>query len=188
MDDNRIVELYWVRDEAAIAETDAKYGRFCYGVAYGILRDVPDAEESVNDTYLAAWNAMPPHRPDILRTFLGKLARRVSISRWRREHAEKRGGGQTALALEELSWCVADGAKIDERVELAELGSVIDSFLRSQPETQRKVFVCRYWYCDSIEDIASRFGFGRGRVKSMLFRTREKLAARLVEEGFIDGR
>lgn len=188
MEDSRIVELYWARNEAAITATDVKYGRFCYGVAYGILRDGPDAEESVNDTYLAAWNAMPPHRPDVLRTFLGKIARRVSVSRWRRAGAEKRGGGQAALALEELSWCVADGSKIDDRLGLDELASAIDAFLRSQPEAQRRVFVCRYWYCDSIEDIAARFCYSKGKVKSMLFRMREKLAAQLVEEGFIDGR
>ena len=188
MEDSGILDLYWDRDERAISETDAKYGRFCYTVAYNILRDGADAEESVNDTYLAAWNAMPPHRPNVLRTFIGKLARRISISRWRHKSAEKRGGSEAELALEELSWCVPDGSRIDERIALSELSAAIDAFLREQPETQRKVFVCRYWYCESVEEIARRFGFSKGKVKSMLFRLREKLASRLSEEGLIDGR
>ena len=182
MEDSGILELYWGRNERAISETDAKYGRFCYAVAYNILRDGADAEESVNDTYL------PPHCPNVLRTFLGKLARRISISRWRHKSAEKRGGSEAELALEELSWCLPDSSRIDERIALAELSAAIDAFLREQPETQRKVFVCRYWYCESVEEIARRFGFSKGKVKSMLFRLREKLASRLSEEGLIDGR
>ena len=127
MEDSGILDLYWDRDERAISETDAKYGRVCFTVAYNILRDGADAEESVNDTYLAAWNAMPPHRPNVLRTFIGKLARRISISRWRHKSAEKRGGSEAELALEELSWCVPDGSRIDERIALSELSAARDT-------------------------------------------------------------
>ena len=188
MEDSRIVELYWQRSEDAITETDAKYGSFCYGVSFGILRSASDAEESVNDTYLAAWNAMPPHRPDVLKAFLGKLTRRISIDRWRRGKAEKRGGGRTGLVLEELSWCIPDGGSIDERIELEELTAAVNAFLRGLSEEQRSIFVCRYWYCDSVQEIAQRFGFSAGKVMSVLFRLREKLSLHLAKEGFTVGR
>ena len=100
MEDNRIVELYWARDEKAISETASKYGKYCHTIAYNILRDQGEAEESVNDTYLGAWNAMPPHHPSDLRTFLGKITRRISLKKWRDLHRDKRGGGQVSLALE----------------------------------------------------------------------------------------
>jgi len=106
MEDNRIVDLYWTRNETAITETTSKYGKYCYAIAYNILYDKEDADESVNDTYLGAWNAMPPHRPSILQTFLGKITRRVSLKKWRDSHRDKRGGGEVFLALDELSECV----------------------------------------------------------------------------------
>lgn len=111
MNDNQIVDLYWARDEQAIDETRAKYGQYCYAIAYNILQRCEDAEESVNDTYLDAWNAMPPHKPSILSTFLGKITRRISLDRLRRNNAEKRGGGQAALSLDELMECIPDGKR-----------------------------------------------------------------------------
>ena len=188
MEDSRIVELYFARSEEAIAETDRKYGRFCYGISYNILGNGEDTEESVNDTYMAAWNAMPPHRPDVLKSFLGKLARRIAIKRYRGQTAAKRGGGQAEAALEELGWCIPQGARLEERLELEELTAAIDAFLRTLPDTDRRVFICRYWYLEPIADIAGRFGFTQGRVKNRLFRLREKLARYLTKEGLIDGR
>ena len=111
MNDNQIVDLYWARDEQAIDETRAKYGQYCYAIAYNILQRCEDAEESVNDTYLDAWNAMPPHKPSILSTFLGKITRRISLDRLRRNNAEKRGGGQAALSLDELMECIPDSKR-----------------------------------------------------------------------------
>lgn len=188
MEDNMIIELYWARDEAAISETDAKYGHYCYTVAYNILADGSDAEESVSDTYFAAWRSMPPHRPGVLKSFLGKLTRRCSISLWRKNHAGKRGGGQIEAALEELSECIPDRHGIDERLELRELAGAIDTFLRTLPEDSRRVFIRRYWHLDSIDAISGRFVYRRGKVKTVLFRTREALRDYLSKEDLIDGR
>ncbi|MGN1111406.1 MAG: RNA polymerase sigma factor [Oscillospiraceae bacterium] len=183
MDDKEIVELYWTRNEAAIGETAARYGRFCYSIAYNILGNNEDAEESVNDTYLDAWNSIPPHRPSVLSAFLGKITRRVSIDRWRKHNAQKRGGGQFTLALDELEECISGGKSVEQAVEAKLLSDVVNSFVKSLPDTERSVFLCRYWYMDSVESIAKEFGFSQSKVKSMLYRTREKLRARLVKEG-----
>lgn len=183
MDDKEIVELYWQRNEAAIGETAARYGKFCHSIAYNILGNNEDAEESVNDTYLNAWNSIPPHRPSVLSTFLGKITRRVSIDRWRKRSAQKRGGGQIALALDELEECISGGKSVEQAVEAKLLSDVVNSFVKSLPDTERGMFLCRYWYMDSVESIAKEFGFSQSKVKSMLYRTREKLRARLIKEG-----
>lgn len=184
MEDERIVELYWQRRELAIEETDAKYGAYLHTIAYRILSCEEDAEESVNDTYRAAWDAMPPHRPAILSSFLGKLTRRISIDAWRKRSAEKRGGGETALALEELEDCVSGSGSIEEESERRELIETIDRFLLALPESERSVFVCRYWYLDPVPSIAAQFGFTESKVTSMLFRTRKKLRVLLEKEGY----
>ncbi len=182
MNDSQIVALYWARDEQAIAETRVKYGQYCYAIAYNILHRSEDAEESVNDTYLDAWNAMPPHKPAILSTFLGKITRRISLDRLRRNKAEKRGGGQVALSMEELTECVPDGKSIDDHLHAEELSKHIDAFLRSLPSAQRSVFICRYWFFDPISDIAKQFGYGESKVKAMLRRTLGKLKKYLEKE------
>ena len=184
MDDQRIVELYWERSEQAITETQSKYGSYCYSIAYNILNSNEDAEESVNDTYNDAWNSIPPHRPSILSTFLGKITRRISIDRWRKHNAEKRGGGEMPLVLDELQECVADKKTVEQEYEKKHLSDVINSFVKSLPETEQKVFLCRYWYMDSIGSICKQFGFSESKVKSMLFRTRDKLRVVLEKEGF----
>jgi len=185
MDDTQIVELYWARKESAIEETEAKYGSYCYSIAQNILQNQDDAEESVNDTWLNAWNSMPPHRPSVLSTFLGKLTRRISIDKWRRTTAKKRGDGQLPLVLAELEDCISDGKSIEEETERKLLAEVIAAFVKGLPETEQKVFLCRYWYMDSVNSIASRFRFSESKVKSMLFRTREKLRVRLEKEGLV---
>ena len=184
MDDKRIVELYFERSEQAISETASKYGNYCYSIAYNILDNTEDAEESVNDTYVDAWNSIPPHRPSILSTFLGKITRRISIDRWRKDHAEKRGGGEMPLVLEELQECVADDSSVEQDVEKRRLSNIINTFVLSLPETEQKVFLCRYWYMDSVDSICKQFGFSESKVKSMLHRTREKLRTTLRKEGF----
>lgn len=183
MEDQKIVELYWNRDEKAIDETRVKYGRYCHQIAYNILRNIEDTDESVNDTYLGAWNSMPPHRPMVLATFLGKITRRISLNRWRMKKAQKRGGGETELALEELMECIPSGKSVEESVEAQELGKIIDGFLDTLPLTERRVFICRYWYLDTIEELCGRFGFSQSKVKTMLYRTRGKLLVVLEKEG-----
>lgn len=183
MDDKQIVDLYWERSEKALTETAAKYGGYCYSVANSILNNRADAEESVNDTYLDAWNSMPPHRPSVLATFLGKITRRISVDKWRKSNAEKRGSGQVAVVLNELEECIPDKSNVEQTVEMQILADVINSFVKGLPDKEQQVFLCRYWYMDSVEAIAARFGFSVSKVKSMLYRTRQKLRARLIKEG-----
>ena len=183
LEDGRIVDLYWARSERAITETASKYGRYCYAIANNILQSVEDANESVNDTYLGAWNSIPPHRPSILRTYLGKITRRVSLKKWRDKNRDKRGGGEVALALEELEGCVPSNATVEEEIIAAELSKTLNRFVAKLPETERQVFLSRYWYLDSIEQISLDFHFSNSKVKSMLYRTRGKLLSHLRQEG-----
>ena len=185
MDDNRIVDLYWKRSEQAITETSMKYGKYCYAIAYNILYNNEDSEESVNDTYLAAWNSMPPKRPNILSAFLGKITRYISIDRWKNRMALKRGGGEIPLVLEELEQCVSTKVSIEEEYLKKELLKRINLFLADLPETERKVFMYRYWNLDSIEKISKRFGFSTNKVTSMLYRIRKKLQKFLEKEGYL---
>ena len=183
MNDKSIVDLYFSRDEEAITQTDKKYGRYCYSIAYNILTNKEDAEESVSDTYMTAWRAIPPRRPSVLSTFLGKITRHISIDRWRERSAYKRGGGEVTLALEELEDCVAGLQNVEMEYERKELIQAYVKFLDTLPVTERRVFLCRYWYVDSVEAIAEKFGFSQSKVKTMLYRTRVKLRKQLAEEG-----
>ena len=182
MNDKSIVDLYFSRDEEAITQTDKKYGRYCYSIAYNILTNKEDAEESVSDTYMTAWRAIPPRRPSVLATFLGKITRHISIDRWRERSAYKRGG-EVTLALEELEDCVAGLQNVEMEYERKELIRAYVKFLDALPITERRVFLCRYWYVDSVEAIAEKFGFSQSKVKTMLHRTRAKLRKQLAEEG-----
>lgn len=184
MDDKTIVDLYFLRNEDAIGLTEEKYGPYCYSIAYNILSNREDAQESVSDTYMAAWNSIPPRRPSVLSAFLGKLTRHISIDRWRQRTAAKRGGGEVAVALEELSECVAGLQNIELEYERKELMKAYTRFLKELPETDRRVFLGRYWYMESIEAIAGRFGFSQSKVKMLLQRTRIKLRLRFEEEGY----
>ena len=184
MDDSAIIELYFDRSEQAILETDKKYGGYCYSIAYNILSNREDSEESVSDAYLAAWNTIPPRRPNFFSAFLGKLTRHISIDRWRKLGAKKRGGGEITLALEELETCV-DVHNTENTFERKELTRVLNQFLSALPEPERNVFVCRYWYLDSIQAISEYSGFTRSKVTSMLHRTRGKLRSLLEKEGYL---
>lgn len=185
MDDKRIIDLFFDRSENAVAETARKYGGYCYSIAYNILTNNEDAEESVNDTYMAAWNAMPPHRPSVLAAFLGKITRNLSLDRWRRRGREKRSGGQLPLALEELGECVDPGAGIESAYARKELARSLNRFVGALKEPERSVFVCRYWYFDSVRQVAEHFGFTEAKVATMLVRTRKKLRAQLEKEGVL---
>lgn len=184
MEDARIIELYWNRSEEAISKTAAKYGKYLFSISYNILNNREDAEESVNDTYTKAWYSMPPHRPHILNAFLGKITRRISIDKWRKTNAGKRGGGTLPVVLEDLEECIPDKTKVEQTVEANRLAEIINHFVKSLPDTEQQIFVCRYWYMDSIDAICKQFHFSESKVKSMLYRTREKLRRELEKEGF----
>ena len=183
MDDAGIVELFWQRDEAALSEATSKYERYCFSIAHNILNNPEDAKECVNDTFLAAWNAIPPHRPDVLSTFLGKITRRLSLKKWRDASAGKRGGGSIAASYDELAECIPSDMSADEALDAEELRKLIDAFVDALDDDERRVFLRRYWFFDSIDDISGRYGYGSSKVKMMLKRMRDKLRARLEKEG-----
>ena len=184
MTDEMIVELYWQRDERAIQETELAYGGYIRYVAYAILRDESDADEITNDTYLKAWNSIPPQRPQPLKAFLGRIARQLSLNRVEYNTAEKRGGSQYPLALDELLECIADKDAAPDAAELIALRDALNAFLRTLPTDARRMFIRRYWYMDSIADIAWTFAASESRVKSTLARARAKLRKTLEKEGF----
>ena len=185
MDDQQIVEYYFARDEQALTHTAQKYGALCHSVAANILASREDAEECVNDTYLKAWNSIPPERPALLGAYLCRIARNLAINRYRAEHRDKRGGGQTAMALDELSECVASSGDVAREVETLEVAAAVQRFLNTLPDTERRIFVRRYWHMESVADLAERFGCGQSRINSMLHRTRGKLQKHLREEGLV---
>ncbi len=182
MDDREIVERYFLRDESAIAETEAKYGRYCHSIAYHILYSHEDSEECVNDTWLRAWNAMPPHRPQRLSAFLGKITRNLALNRYERQTAEKRGGGETVVAIDELAECLPEKEGEDVANELA-LRQAINRFLRHLPERSMIIFLRRYFYFLSVGEIADGLSVSESFVKVTLLRTRNKFKAFLEKEG-----
>ena len=184
MEDRQIVALYWQRDPNAIPATDRKYGRYCKTIANNILNSAEDAEECINDTYLNAWNAMPPHRPSVLATFLGKITRHLCFDRFRRNCAEKRGGSEIDLALEELGECVSGTETPEDAYCRKELIGEINAFLNTLPQKSRDLFLCRYWYTFSIKEIAKRFSMTENNVSVILNRTRSKLKDHLAQRGY----
>ncbi len=185
MEDARILELFRARDESAIAEMAEKYSRYCRTIAVNILGCDEDADECVSDAWLGAWNSIPPHSPENLSTYLGKLTRRAALKKWRAEQTEKRGSGQTALALEELAEVLPMSGAPEERLMAGELVDALNNFLGTLPEVQRRIFLRRYWYLDPVERIAQNWGFTPAKVSSMLHRTRLKLKNYLKKEGYL---
>ena len=183
MEDDKIIDLYWERSETAISETSEKYGRYCLYIANNILHNDEDATECVNDTYLGAWNAMPPQRPNRLSTFLGKITRNISLNRFKQYRAEKRGFGQTSLVLSELEDCIPAADNVEKAVDEMDLVESINRFLYALPDAKRKVFVRRYWYLSPIRDIAEQYGISESKTASMLFRMRNELKNHLEKEG-----
>ena len=184
MEDHAIIDLYWSRDPEAIRRTGEKYGGYCRTIARNILADRRDAEECDNDTWLSAWNAMPEDRPSLLAQYLGKITRNLAFDRWRAGRAEKRGGGELPLVLEELAECVSPADTL-QAVEAAELEAAVNRFLRALPERERGVFLRRYWFTEPMADVARRYGMRETTVRTSLFRTREKLRRHLEKEGFL---
>lgn len=184
MEDEAIVSLYWDRDERAIRETEEKYDRYLTKIAYNILNDREDSRESVNDTYLAAWDSIPPHRPGVLSAYLAKLTRRISIDRFRYRTRDKRMGSEYAVSLSELGDCVSGGNTTEEIVNVKLLADSIGIFLRLQSREARTTFIARYYFLDSVKEIARSSGMSESKVKSLLHRTRVALKKYLEEEGF----
>ena len=179
--DEKIIELYFSRDERAVYETQKKYGKYLNTIAYNVLSSSEDAEECENDTYLAAWQAIPPARPESLAAYLGGTARKIALNLLRRRSADKRGGGECDVCLHELEECLPD-REPEERVRSEELTAALNAFLQTLGERERTVFVCRYWYCCSVADVAERFSLKENTVKSILRRTRVKLRRFLRKE------
>ena len=184
MEDSRIVELYWQKNADAIKETDSKYGAYCFAIADKILHNKEDSEECVNDTWLNAWNAMPPHKPTKLQMFLAKITRNLSFNRFHARTAEKRGGGEIFLVLDELAECLAGETDVESEYEARELGQCIRLFVRALPERDGNVFVRRYFFTEPVTEIAKRYGLTENNVMVILSRTRKKLKVHLIKEGF----
>lgn len=185
MKDSEILDLYWAREEKAIEESQKSYGRYCYSIAWNILYDREDSDECVNDTWLRAWNAIPPERPGKLALFLGTITRNLSLDRWKGKHTVKRGSGEMMFALDELAECVPDSHTVEDAVCAGELERLLNRFLRELPEQECNVFLRRYWYVEEYSEIARRYGMKLNTVKTSLFRTRAKLKQYLEKEGIV---
>lgn len=185
MEDETIIGLYWARDERAISETDRKYGENLRSLAYRVCADRQDGDECANDTYLRVWNDIPPTRPDCFRAYLLAIVRRIAFDRLRSRRAEKRGAGAEnyPLSAEELTECVPGGTTPEEEFDRQALSDALDAFLRTLPKEQRQIFLCRYWFLDSVKEISVTFGAAETTIKSSLFRTRKALRAYLTKEG-----
>ena len=182
MEDREIVQLYWDRDERAISESDGKYGPLCRSIAMRVLENREDSEECVSDTWLRAWNAMPPQRPARLGAFLGKITRNLSLNRWRRDHAAKRYAGETALVLEELE-DVVSGESLEEEALRREAVRALNGFLRSLPKRDRDLFLRRYWSMETLDNLAKAEGMNRSALHRKLGKLRESLRDYLRKEG-----
>lgn len=185
MDDREIVALYLARSEQALAETQGKYGPYCRAIAQRLLEDDGAAEETVNDALLAAWNAIPPHRPEKLPAFLGKLTRRIAVNRWQARAAGKRGGGETALCLDELEECVPAGGGPEGELAGKELSAAVSRWLRTLGAEKRRAFVLRYWYACPVKEIAVKFGWSETKTANLLSRLRAGLRAFLEKEDLL---
>jgi len=185
MDDSKIIDLYFKRSEDAIAMTSEKYGKYCYRIAYNILNDREDTAESVNDTYLGAWNAMPPQRPAYLSAFLGRITRNLALQRYEKMNAAKRGSGQIPLALHELEACIPVKNHVEQVVDQLALTEILNVFLEGLSAETRKVFMRRYWFLWSVKEIAAEYGISESKVKVTLHRTRRRLRTLLEKEGIM---
>ncbi|MBQ8633401.1 MAG: sigma-70 family RNA polymerase sigma factor [Lachnospiraceae bacterium] len=185
MEDNTIIQLFFERSETAITETAAKYGKLCHTIAYNILYNEEDSEECVNDTYMKAWEVIPPQIPEKLAAFLGKITRNLAISKYRHNSSLKRGGGQVAYALEELAECIPDKNTTEQAISDKLFVELLNGFLEKLPVEKRKVFMQRYWYLRPISEIAEEFSMSESKVKMILHRTRNSLKEVLEKEGIV---
>lgn len=187
MDDSQIIDLFWSRSEQAITETEIKYGSMCMNLAQNIVMYRQDAEECVNDTYLGLWNTIPPTRPSIFSAYIAKIVRNIAMKKATYNNAQKRSSNLT-ISIHELEAYVAAWGAPSDAIYAQELATCIEGFLRNIDYESRNIFLRRYWFFDSISDIANRFAISESKVKSQLFRTRNKLRVHLIKEGFEDAR
>ena len=183
MDDKEIVKLYYQRDENAIAATAQKYGSYLYHIAIHITAHASTSEECVNDTYLGAWNSIPPQRPAVLQTYLGKITRRIAIDRYRKNTAAKRGGNEVSLSINELEECIPAISSVEQEIEGRQLSEIINTFLAALPLEKRRAFLLRYWYSLSIKEISDLLGASEPKIRNMLSRIRKELKVYLEKEG-----
>lgn len=183
MEDKQILDLYWTRSENAISETANKYGRYCHYIAFNILHNDEDSEECTNDTYLKAWETIPPNRPDKLSAFLGKITRNLALDKYRLYNTQKRGAGQISFVLDELQECIPTANNTEHIVDDLMLTQVLNQFLASLSETKRKIFMRRYWYLSTVKEISQDFNISESKVKMSLLRSRKKLKILLEKEG-----
>ncbi len=184
MEDSQILDLYFARDEQALSETANKYGGYCFSLADRILCSREDSREIVNDTYLKAWETIPPKRPSVFRMYLAKITRNLAFSRRRADSAQKRGGGEMDAVLEELEYCIPSQSRIDDQINLEALSAVIRTFLDTQSIKDQNIFLRRYFFVEDTEKIAARYGMKPGAVLRCLSRTRKKLKEYLIREGY----
>ena len=183
MEDTKIIDLFWERDESAIRETEITYGRYCRTIAFNILGDEEDVQECLNDTWLGAWNSIPPARPVSLSAFLGKITRNLAISKYRANHARKRTGDRLSESLDELGECIpVSNDNVSQAIDRRILAEAINGYLDTCSEKQRKIFVRRFFYFDSIAEISQMYGIGQSDVKVTLMRMRRSLQKILEEE------
>lgn len=185
MDDIHLIELFWDRSENAIEETSKKYNRYCSSIAFNILENIEDTEECVNDVYFKTWQAIPDDRPRNFAAYLGKITRNTSINKYNQRRTKKRGNGEVELLLSELEECIPTKVTVEKEIEDGELGKIISDFLRKLDIDNRNIFIRRYFYSDNIVTIAERYGLSESKVKSMLFRSRNKLKIYLEKEGVV---
>jgi len=183
MEDATIIELYFNRAENAIAETKIKYNNYLISISNNILQNKQDAEECVSDTYMHAWNSIPPQSPNCLRAFLGCITRNLSIDCYKKRNTPKRSGCNNALLLSEFEECIPSLENVEREFDDSEIAKYISEFLYSQSEQNRIIFVRRYWHCESVKQISKQLGFGENKVKSSLFRLRNSLKVYLEKEG-----
>ena len=186
LSDDEIIELYWKRSELAISETDKKYQKYLHTVAYNILHDNMDCEECLNDTYLGAWNAIPPERPSIFQAFLTKIMRNTAVVRYKKNTAKKRLSSQLSISIDEISDSIPYPSSVEEEYLLSELGSIINKFIKDLPERQAFIFICRYYCSDSIINIASMLHVSERTIFNELKDIRYALKKILTKEGYFN--
>ena len=183
MEDSQIIGLYFKRDEAAISETEAKYGAFCHGIALNILSINADADECVNDTYLRAWNSIPPKKPDKLGAWLGRVVRNIAFNLWKKNHRQKRYAGMEQL-LNELEDCIPSPVTVECEIEEQELTEVINTWLASLSQNDRILFIRRYWYGETVAVLAQESGMSPANMAKRMYRLRQNLKSKLEKEGY----
>ncbi len=185
MDDKGIIALFFARDEKAIAQSDVKYGQYCRTISFNILYDHQDAEECTNDTYLQAWNTIPPTKPESLKAYLGRIVRNISLNKFKSRQTQKRKSDEFTAAYDELENVLSSGQSINELIDEIHLKDLIETFLDKQTKENRKIFIARYWYFESIAEISTRLGVSESKTKMSLLRTRNSLRNFLEQEGVI---